>query len=91
MSLRVRVAKDEEERFCLGSCSSFYFCVVNAVSNYSDMSGMQKLIDHSLVQYRSLLDCAVYDAFCNGLCYGGWLVRPLPGSDIRGCHILVLN
>ena len=94
MTIRVRVTKDEEERFCLGNYSPFSDWAVDATFGFNDMSCMQLLIDHGLTDYRDPLDRAAYDDYDDFIpCYyhAGWPARPLPCADLRGGHNSVLN
>ena len=86
-SLRARVTKDEEERFCLSSPRPFVPCAVAAAFKYNDMSCTQLLIDHGLASYDALLVRAVFELFPNSERFA----RPPPGPDSRGGHNSVLD
>ena len=90
-TLRARVTKDEQERFCLGSHLPFSFSAVDAAYRFNDTSCMQLLIDHGLADYNSLLDRAAYDDFWHCHYLRRWLARPPPGVDSRGGHNWVLK
>ena len=65
-SLRMRVTKEEEERFFpagdLGSSYGWVTDAMGAAFRHRDMSCLQQLIDHGLADYSWLLDKAVNDA-----------------------------
>ena len=94
-SLRMRVTKEEEERFFLAGDLDFTMDAgweaMKAAFGHLDMSCLQLLTDHGLADYSWLLDHAVNDDFCSFLRHDDWFTPSLPGLGPYGGQNAVLK